>query len=145
MPDVNEAPKPVQETPTSVLYKAKGAPTPEQVAAWKASTCNQRIRAYSPLLDPTRVWLLRGLNGIEFDECSKLVPENISPEKAPNELAMICASKATVWTTVTASHKEDVTNLRVSGAGLPQALFEIISILSDFASPAHLDAYSEEL
>jgi hypothetical protein len=51
-----------------------------------------RIQTFSPNLNPNYVFIMRGLNGLEFDGCTEAVPENSkNPQK---ELALQYASRA---------------------------------------------------
>lgn len=128
-------------TPVEFLATVEGAPTPEQIQSWKREVLNGKVRLFNP--DGKRVYLLRGLNGMEVRALESRIPGNSSYPEI--EQQMLAVEAATLWTNTTPSKKLDVQVLKASGAGLPATLFQIVSELSDFMDPVQVAQRSGDL
>lgn len=123
-----------QKTPQQILDGFAGAPTAEQIANFKSQVPNGAVRAFSP--DGKRMFLLRGITGLEMRELQKSVVANAAEPEAEFKILAVCA--ACLWTNTSGSRKLDPAVLRASTAGLPDSLFSIIELLSDFFAPSQL-------
>ena len=122
------------QTPQEILDTFAGSPTAEQIAAFKSQVPNGAIRAFSP--DGKRMFLLRGISGLEMRELQKSIVANAAEPEAEFKILAACA--ATVWTNATRNGKMDQATLRSATAGLPDSLFMIVEQLSDFFAPAQI-------
>lgn len=136
--------KPVsQMTPQEFLASLPGAPTPDQIAAWKAQAPNNRVEMFTP--DGKRAFILRGLTGLELTQIQKQIQAMATPTSDPDlEMQIASVIKAAVWTNVGNGKLSDV-QLRTGTAGLPSTLFSIVTRLSDFMDPQQINLLSAEL
>jgi hypothetical protein len=132
--------------PFTFIAGFKGAPSKEQIEAWKQGTCNHRIKMYSPDASGTRCFLLRGLSARELEACQSEIPANLpNQDKIDAALQAAAVAKAVLWTSTTATGKITPDDLRINGAGLQVALYELICQLSDYVTPVMLERLSVEL
>lgn len=129
--------------PYEFLATFRGAPSKAHLEALKASTPNGRLRLFYP--DTKRVFILRGLSGLELANLQKQIPANMAPANQEQELQFHVGSLATVWSSATPTGKVTAEELRTGSAGLPSSIFQIVSWLSDFMEPQVLEALSVEL
>lgn len=131
-------------TPAEFLANLPGAPTAEQMTAWKAQAPNNRIRLFTP--DGGRAYVLRGINGLELSQIQKQIEAMATPTANPElEVQIASVVKACLWTNAGREGRLDDVTLRSGAAGLPQSLFQIVSDLSDFFDPQRLDFMSADL
>lgn len=136
--------------PYEYLGTFPGAPTKDTVESYKAQAPNGAIRIFAP---GKRVYLVRGISGLELQAVQSQIPENfgagLQPEakaaKVEGEVALAVASKCVVWTSTTRDGKLTVEQLRGGSAGLPSTLFSLITYMSDFLDPEALQILSAEL
>jgi hypothetical protein len=129
------------QSPQEILDTFPGSPTAEQIAAFKSQVPNGAVRGFSP--DGKRLFLLRGITGIEMRELQKSIVANASEPEAEFKIIASCA--AVVWTNTTRNGKLDQATLRASSAGLADSLFFHVEQLSDFFPPAQLMQMSFDL
>lgn len=137
--------------PYEFLAKFPGAPTKAQVEAWKSQAPNGIIRIFAP--SDKRVYLARGISGLELDAVQNQIPINLgadlNPEarqaKIEKEISLLVSSKCIVWTSDTTDGKLTPDILRGGSAGLPASLFALITWLSDFIDPEAFQVMSAEL
>lgn len=128
-------------TPAQLLASIPGAPTAAQIDVWKNEVPNHRIKLFSP--DFKRVYIVRGVSGLEVSAAQKSIPVNATDREVDFQLA-ICAT-AILWTNATVNHKMTVVELRAGSAGLPSSIFELVSELSDYVKPEYLAMVSGDL
>lgn len=131
------------DSPYDFLATIEGAPDKTAIETMKRSTPNNRIRVFSP--DAKRVFLVRGVSGLELSNLQKQLPANVNPDKAESELALLVGATSVMWTNTTTNNKLTAEDLRLGSAGLPATLFQLVSFLSDFVDPEALNALSSEL
>ena len=139
--EVVETPEVQPISPAQFLAGLPGAPSAAQLDSWKAQVPNNRIRLFAP--DMKRVYVLRGINGMEMANIQKAVPANA--EDKDREVQLIACERAILWTNATPNHKMTVQELRTAAAGLPVSLFSIIVELSDFMDPERIAMLSGDL
>jgi hypothetical protein len=138
--------------PFDFLQTFPNAPSKVMLESWKAQAPNGVIRLFAPG-NGKRVYLVRGLNGLELKHIQAQIPENtganLTPEarsaKIETELALLVGSKAVVWTSVTPDNKLSKEQLESGPAGLPSTLFNLVTYLSDFLDPEAIQLMSAEL
>jgi hypothetical protein len=131
-------------TPQEFLASLPGAPTPEQVAGWKAQAPNNRLEVFSP--EGKRAFIMRGLTGLELTQIQKQIQSMATPAADPDlEMQIASVVKATVWTNVGVNGKLTDVILRTGTAGLPSTLFSKVTKLSDFMDPQQIEMLSAEL
>jgi hypothetical protein len=140
MPENTEQPKP--KTPMEFLAEIPGAPTANEVDAWRMSVPGGKMRVFTPD-SGKRVFVLRALSGLEMEAISKSIPQNAS--NAELEMQIHCCVKAILWTNVTRDGQVDEMFFRKSPAGLASSMFGLVSRLSDFIDPESLEMMSAEL
>lgn len=126
----------------------EGAPTPEMIVNWKQQAPNHRVRAYAPdaPVGGKRVYILRGLSGLELTAIQNQIQQMATPASNPElETQIACVIKAVLWTNVGHAWKLSDVILRSGAAGTPSSLFTIVSELSDFVDPQKIDALSADL
>lgn len=136
--------------PYDYLAKFPNAPSKTVIETAKAQAPNGTVRIFAP---GKRVYLVRGISGIELQQVQSQIPDNLgaglSPEargaKVEGEVALHVASKCVVWTSTTSDGKLTIEQLRFGSAGLPSTLFQLITYLSDFLDPETLQTLSAEL
>lgn len=146
-----EAAKKNLTDPMAYLQTVPGAPTKETIEAWKAQAPNGTIHIFAP--SKKRVYLVRGISGLELTNLQSRIPENLGanlpPEqraaKIEGELQLLVAAHCVVWTNTTQDHKLTPEVLKVGSAGLPNTLFNLISWLSDFLDPDTIQLMTGEL
>lgn len=154
-PDVQvaaeEAAKKNLSDPNVYLQTIPGAPTKEMIDAWKSQAPNGVVHLFAP--SKKRVYIARGVSGLELTRLQGLVPENLGanlpPEqraaKVEGELQLLLAAQGTVWTNTTQDHKLTPEILKTGSAGLPSTLATLITFLSDFMDPDTIQVLSGEL
>lgn len=136
--------------PYEYLGTFSGAPNKAQVEALKTQAPNGVIRIFAP---GKRVYLVRGITGMELQAIQGQIPENLGANLTPDaraakiegEVSLAVSSKCVVWTSTTPDGKLTAEQLRVGSAGLPSTLFNLITYLSDFLDPEALQVMSAEL
>ena len=137
-----KAPKPqAPQTPQQLLASIQGAPAPAQIDAWKAEVPNHRIRLFAP--DLKRVYVIRGISGLEVAQIQKSIPMN--SEERDIDFQLIACEKAVLWTNASYTHKLTAAELKAGTAGLPGSIFEIVSDLSDYFPPDRIALMSGDL
>lgn len=139
-----DAPKKTSLTPQEFLASLPGAPTVDQIAAWKVQAPNNRLEVFSP--EGKRAFILRGLTGLEFTQIQKQL-QNMATQVSDPDLEMQIAAvvKAVVWTNVGQNGRLTDVILRTGTAGLPSTLFTKVTKLSDFMDPQQIELLSAEL
>jgi hypothetical protein len=143
-PEVTTSPDKGPVDPLQFLTNA-GGPSKAQVDAWKAQTCNGRVKLFTPDGTLNRVFILRGLSARELEAVRGELPVNVSPERAPLEMQRLVVIRGTLWTNINKTNKLDTEALTASGAGLIESLYALISDLSDFLDPVMLEKLSADL
>lgn len=115
------------------LLESLGGPNKDTLERLKAQVPNGVLQVLSPDMKK-RVYLLRGLSGLEWADCRKRVPANSSDPDS--DFQIMVAVKACLWTSTTRANKLTETDLRTGSAGMPSTLFQMIALLSDFIDPA---------
>lgn len=136
--------------PYDYLAKFPNAPTKAAIEAWKTQAPNGVIRIFAL---GKRVYLVRGLSGVELLHIQNQIPDNLganlNPEaraaKIEAEVALMGSAKCIVWTSATPDGKLTVEQLRGGSAGLPSTMFNLITWLSDFIDPESFQLMSAEL
>lgn len=136
--------------PYEYLATFPNAPTKAAVEALKSQAPNGTIRIFAV---GKRVYLVRGISGLELQGIQGQIPENLgaslSPEaraaKIEGEVSLMVSAKCVVWTSATQDGKLTVEQLRGGSAGLPSTLFNLITWLSDFVDPEAFQIMSTEL
>ena len=136
--------------PYDYLATIPGAPTKDQVEAMKLQAPNGIVRL---LVIGKRVYLVRGMSGLELQNIQSQIPDNLgaglTPEarsaKIEGEIQLHAAAKCTIWTNTIKDGKFTVEQLRGGSAGLPSTLFNLITYMSDFIDPEALNVMSIEL
>lgn len=136
--------------PMDYLQTFPNAPSKATIEAWKQQAPNGVIRI---LALGKRVYLVRGVSGMELQSIQAEIPENLgaglNPEaraaKIEGEVSLRVGSRCVPWTSTTPDNRLTVEQLRASSAGLPSTLFALISYLSDFIDPEKLELISAEL
>jgi hypothetical protein len=131
-------------TPQEFLATLPGAPTADQIAAWKQQAPNNRLEIFTP--DGKRAFIIRGLTGLELTGIQKQIQSMATAVSDPDlEMQIASVVKAVVWTNIgTAGRLTDVI-LRNGTAGLPSTLFAKVTKLSDFMDPQQIEMLSAEL
>lgn len=137
--------------PMDFLQKFERAPSKATVESWKAQAPNGTIRIYAPT--DKRAYIVRGISGMELQGLQGRIPENLGANlpqeqraaKLENELQLLVAAHCTLWASTTTDNKLTVDILRAGSAGLPGALFNLISWLSDFVDPETFQLLSADL
>lgn len=129
---------PAQPSPWDVLAQFKDAPSPAKIESVKRESPGGRVKIFSP--DGKRVFLLRGLSGIELAEIHGKVHKNAT--NPDYEIQLMSCEKALVWSSFGKLTSED---FRIGPAGLPESLFALVQNLSDFYDPMQLFQFSAEL
>jgi hypothetical protein len=138
-----EAKSPASMTPQEFLASLAGAPTADQIAAWKAQAPNNRIEVFTP--DGKRAFIERGLTGLELTQIQKQVQQIQGSSDPDLEMQIASVVRATLWTNVGQGNKLTDVVLRTGSAGLPSTLFAIVTRLSDFMDPQQINLLSAEL
>ncbi len=143
---MSEATKnPETEEPQSALEfltTLPDGPTAMQIQAWKGEVPNGRMMVVSPP-PMNRVWLMRGITGLEMKKLQALVPKNTEDPDLEFKLQQVAL--ACVWTNTTRSTKLSAEELRNSGAGLPHSMAMVVDTLSDFYDAPTLFSFAAEL
>lgn len=138
--------------PMEFLQTFPNAPSKVMIDAWKQQAPNGVIRLFAPG-NGKRVYLVRGINGIELKHIQNQIPSNMGDGLAPEaraakieaEVTLGVGAKAVVWTSVTPDGKMTKEQLEAGPAGLPSTLFSLITYLSDFLDPEAIQLVSAEL
>src|SRR5258708_5570149 len=131
-------------TPQEFLASLPGAPTADQIAAWKSQAPNGRLEMFTP--DGKRAFILRGLNGLELTKIQKQIQGMATPVSDPDlEMQIASVVQAVVWTNVGQNGRLNDVILRTGSAGLPSTLFAKVTKLSDFMDPQQIEMLSAEL
>lgn len=144
-PEQAAEPKPVSNmSPQEFLASLAGAPTADQITAWKSQAPNNRIEVFTP--DGKRAFILRGLTGLELTQIQKQIQSMATPTSDPDlEMQIASVVKANLWSNVGQGTKLTDVSLRTGSAGLPSTLFAIVTRLSDFMDPQQINLLSAEL
>lgn len=148
MTETNETPvvvdKKTELSGAEFLATLVGAPSAEQVEAWKQQAPNNRIELFTP--DGKRAYIVRGITGTELAQIQKQVQGMATPSSDPDlEVQIAAVVRSTLWTNVgSGGHLTDVI-LRTGAAGLPSTLFAKVTKLSDFFDPQQIEFLSAEL
>jgi hypothetical protein len=129
------------QTPQQLLASMAGAPTPNQVESWKAQAPGNHVRLFTP--DMKRIYILRGLSGLELATLNKSIPQNA--EDPDREQQILGSERALLWTNTSAATRLTAAELRAGTAGLPTTLFSVVMELSDFFAPEHIAMLSGDL
>lgn len=137
--------------PYQFLSEFPNAPSKAMIDSWKQQAPNGRVRLFTP--DAKRVYLVRGVGGLELDKLQGQIPTNLGANlpaeqqqaKVERELQLLVAAQCCVWTSVSGNGKLDAELLRIGSAGLPATLFNLISYLSDFVDPEAFNVLSIDL
>ena len=128
-----------EETAFDKLRKSTvGFPSDAKISGWKAQAPGGRLKVFSP--DGARVFILRGLSGLELSSIHNNIPKNASNPDSEVQIASV--AKCTLFTSAGPLTEEA---LRTGPAGLPESLFAIVQNLSDFYDPVQLFNFSMEL
>ena len=128
-----------EESPFDKLRNSTaGYPSASKIASWKAQAPGGRLKIFSP--DGVRVFILRGLSGLELSAIHGGIPKNSSNPDADVQIASV--ARCTLFTSAGELTEE---GLRTGPAGLPESLFAIVQNLSDFYDPVQLFNFSMEL
>lgn len=131
-----QAPQPVD--PLEFLQQFPGAPSRQHLENLKKEVPGGKLRIFSP--DGKRVFILRGISGLEMAKLQAEVPKNSSnPEW---DLQLKACAACIVWSSL--GHLDEMA-LRAGPAGLPDSLWALIQSLSDFYDPVQLATFSAEL
>lgn len=138
--------------PFDFLQKFPNAPSKAVVESWKTQAPNGVIRLFAPG-NGKRVYLVRGISGLELKLIQSQIPDNLGANLAPDariakneaEVALQSVAKAVVWTNVTPDGKLTKEHLEAGPAGLPSTIFNLVTYLSDFLEPEALQLMSAEL
>jgi hypothetical protein len=136
--------------PYEYLATFPNAPNKNTIELMRAQTPNGIIRIFAP---GKRVFLVRGLSGMELQGIQAQIPSNLGAgladeakaAKIEAEVALHAAAKGVIWTSITTDGKITADQLRAGSAGLPSTLFNLITYLSDFFDPQALELLSTEL
>lgn len=136
--------------PYEYLATFPNAPSKAVVESLKTQAPNGTIRIFAM---GKRVYLVRGISGLELLQVQGQIPENLganlNPEargaKIEAEVALMVSAKCVVWTSTTPDGKLSVEQLRGGSAGLPGTLFNLITWLSDFIDPESFQLMTAEL
>lgn len=136
--------------PYDYLATFPNAPSRANVEAFKAQAPNGVIRI---LALASRVYLVRGIGGLELASIQSGIPENLgaglNPEaraaKIEAEISLHVAARCTVWASTSPNGTLSVEGLRMGSAGLPSTLFGLVTWLSDFVDPEAFQIMSAEL
>ena len=140
MPDPQE--ETPLKTPAEFLASFPGAPSPSRIEEFKSQVPGGRVKFFtSP--DGKRVYLYRGYNGLDMLKFEGQVVENSKTHD--QDFKIVVVSNCVLWTNTTSNGTVDVLGLRSAPAGLPETLFHLITLLSDFYDPDMLDQLSGEL
>lgn len=130
-------------SPMDFLSKVPGAPTKNDVEAWKMQAPAGRIKLFTPDGTAKRVFILRALSGLEMESISKAIPAgSTNPDL---EMQIGSCVKAVVWTNTTQDGQVDDMYFRKNPAGLAVSMFSLISKISDFIDPETLETFSADL
>ncbi|TSA39524.1 hypothetical protein D4R30_00940 [archaeon] len=130
--------------PYEFIASFAGAPTKDQIELWKSQAPGGRIRMKASS-DMKRVFIMRAIGGTELAQLQGRLPQNITPERLPQELQIAVACHCCLWTSVTPDGKLTDLVLRGSGSGLPLTLHEVVSVLSDYEDPETIERLSADL
>ena len=131
-----ETPQPVD--PFEFLQQFPNAPSRQYLEGLKKEVPGGKLRIFSP--DGKRVFILRGISGLELAKLQSDVPKNAAnPEW---EIQLRACAACIVWSSVGTL---DEMALRAGPAGLPDSLWVLIQSLSDFYDPVQLASFSAEL
>jgi hypothetical protein len=133
-----------QLTPVQFLAQFPDAPTQDQIDSLKQQAPGGRIRLFHSS-DAKRVYLMRGVTGVELAGLQAKIPQNTDPEKIPGLVQALVAAHCCVWTSATPDHKLNDQVLRGGTAGLPETLHEIVCQLSDYMAPVDIQRFSADL
>lgn len=132
----NEQPQPVD--PYEFLAQFPNAPSRQYLEGVKKEAPGGKLRIFSP--DGKRVFILRGISGLELARLQAEVPKNSSnPEW---DLQLKACATCIVWSNL---GPLDEMALRAGPAGLPDSLWMLIQALSDFYDPVQLTTFSADL
>jgi hypothetical protein len=143
MPDETPADRTEGIDPYTILAQLPNAPTKEQVESIKLQAPNGRVRFYCP--DGRRAYLLRGLNGLEWERIQKNILPNLEEDKKQEEFVQQVDLLGCFYASTSKTGRFVAEELKTSGAGLPATLFTIVSALSDFQDPVQIEALSADL
>lgn len=130
--------------PYEFLSKFSNAPTKSQIEAWKSQAPGGRIRMKASS-DLKRVYLMRAIGGTELAQLQTRLPQNIAPERLPQELQIAIACHCCLWTNASPDGKLTDLVMRASGSGLSVTLHEVVSVLSDYEDPETIERLSADL
>jgi hypothetical protein len=133
-----------QLTPVQFLGQFPDAPTQDQIDSLKQQAPGGRIRLFHSS-DAKRVYLMRGVTGVELAGLQAKIPQNTDPDKIPGLVQILVAAHCCVWTSATQDHKLNEQVLRGGTAGLPETLHEIVCQLSDYMAPVDIQRFSADL
>jgi len=135
---VKQTSRPAPVDPFEFLAAIPGAPSRQKIEAWKQEVPGGRVQLFSP--DGKRVFILRGVSGLEMAKFQNEIPKNASNPEWELQLK-VCAA-AILWSNM---GQMDEMTLKAGPAGLPESLWTIIQNLSDFYDPVQLYNLSAEL
>jgi hypothetical protein len=130
--------------PYEFIAAFPNGPTKDQLELWKAQAPGGRIRMKASS-DFKRVFIMRAIGGTELAQLQARLPQNIAPERLPQELQIAVAVHCCLWTSATPDGKLTDLVLRASGSGLPITLHEVVSVLSDYEDPETIERLSADL
>lgn len=148
MEDTSKDPQATPEQPGvdpyQLLSSIEGAPSKSTIDAWKSQACNGRLRIFSLDTAFKRLFILRGISGQEWLAAQKALPSNLAEDKIESALRTAIVVLATSWASQT---KGRITESFISngGAGMLDALYEVVCQLSDFVPPVMIERLSAEL
>jgi hypothetical protein len=142
----DQTPEPAKgpRDPFTFLASFPNAPTRDQLELWKSQAPGGRIRLKTTS-DFKRVFIMRAIGGTELAALQARLPQNITPERVPQEMQVAVSIHCCLWTNATPDGKLTDLVLRGSGAGLPLTLHEVVSVLSDFEDPEMIEHLSADL
>ena len=138
--------------PYDFLATIPGAPSRSEIQGYKVNTPNGRLKVFSPD-GGKRVFIVRGISGMQLQTLEKQIPQNLGaglPDeqraaRIMQELQYLVGAACTCWTNATTTNKLTSEDLRNGSAGLPKALNDLISWLSDFVEPEAMAVLSADL
>jgi len=134
-----------QKTPFDFLAEIPGAPSKEIVLAWKAQVPNSRVRLVAPEGGTGRVYIMRAVGALEYDQLLGRIPANANERAVAEEERRQVASTCCLWTNSISGNKLTPEALQAGAAGTAAMLYTVVMELSDFVEPARLELLSIDL
>lgn len=144
MPEEPNQPQPPQPlTPYDFLKTIPGAPSPNEIEAFKAQAPAGRMKLFTTDGTGKRVFIIRAISGLEMETINRQIPEGSTNQVLDMQIG--ACVKCVVWTNTTQDGLTDELYWRRTTAGLAPTVFMAISKLSDFNDPESLEILSADL